>query len=115
MQVTAGSLTGRFGSQAKYWGERLLAEGFVHILATDAHGLRARAPLLGEGRQAAERWIGAKEAEHLVVTRPQGILDDIEPAQLPGLPDVGCNGLGSPVRGRGKKNWMGRWLGGRGA
>ncbi|HWR81194.1 MAG TPA: CpsB/CapC family capsule biosynthesis tyrosine phosphatase, partial [Pseudomonas sp.] len=32
LQVTAGSLTGRFGSRARYWGERLLDEGRVHVL-----------------------------------------------------------------------------------
>jgi len=37
MQITAGSLTGRFGSRARYWAERMLAEGIVHILASDAH------------------------------------------------------------------------------
>ena len=30
LQVTAGSLTGRFGKAARYWGERLLDEGLVH-------------------------------------------------------------------------------------
>lgn len=46
MQVTAGSLTGRFGTAAQYWGERLLDEGWVHILATDSHGIDRRPPLL---------------------------------------------------------------------
>ena len=55
LQVTAGSLTGRFGSRPRYWGERLLDEGRVHVLATDAHGVTRRPPLLAEGRAAAER------------------------------------------------------------
>lgn len=46
MQVTSGSLTGRFGATAQYWGERLLDEGWVHILATDSHGVDRRPPLL---------------------------------------------------------------------
>ena len=37
MQITAGSLAGAFGRNARYWAERMLAEGYVHILATDAH------------------------------------------------------------------------------
>jgi len=37
IQVTAGALTGRFGSPAQYWAERFLDEGLVQILATDAH------------------------------------------------------------------------------
>jgi protein-tyrosine phosphatase len=83
MQVTAGSLTGRFGEEARYWGERMLDEGRVHVLATDAHGARSRAPLLAEGRLVAEKWVGAEEAEHLVQTRPQGILRNLPPAQMP--------------------------------
>ena len=86
LQVTAGSLTGRFGKAAQYWGERLLDEGWVQILATDSHGVDRRPPLLAEGRRAAERWLGAGEALHLVVTRPQGILDNLEPERLPAAP-----------------------------
>lgn len=86
VQLTAGSLTGRFGPAARYWGERLLDEGLTHILATDAHGLKNRPPLLAEGREAAARWVGAEEAVHLVQTRPQGILNDTEPGRLPALP-----------------------------
>ena len=65
MQVTAGSLTGRFGEAARYWGERMPDEGRVHVLATDARGAKSRAPLLAEGRLAAENWVGAEEALHV--------------------------------------------------
>ncbi|MGB5084697.1 MAG: CpsB/CapC family capsule biosynthesis tyrosine phosphatase [Methylocystis silviterrae] len=41
LQIKAGSLTGAFGRTAQYWGERLLDEGLVHILATDAHNMRS--------------------------------------------------------------------------
>lgn len=86
MQVTAGSLTGRFGQAARYWGERMLDEGRVHILATDAHSPDRRPPRLAEGREAAEKWVGAAEARHLVETRPLGILKNQSPADLPPVP-----------------------------
>lgn len=79
MQVTAGSLTGRFGRRARYWAERMLDEGLVHLLATDAHDLRARPPLLAEGRDAAALRMGEEEARHLVIDRPQAIVDDAQP------------------------------------
>jgi len=88
MQVTAGSLVGRFGSQARYWAERLFDEGLVHLLATDAHGVRNRPPLLTEGRQAAERWVGPQEARRLVEDRPQGVIDNIDPEQMPMPPGL---------------------------
>jgi protein-tyrosine phosphatase len=81
--VTAGSLTGRFGKRARYWGERMLDEGRVDILATDAHHPLRRPPLLAEGREAAARWVGKAEAEHLVSTRPLGILRNLPPDALP--------------------------------
>lgn len=86
MQVTAGSLTGRFGRRPRYWAERMLDEGLVHVLATDAHHPRRRPPLLAEGRAAAAARVGDAEAEHLVVTRPQGIIEDVAPELLPPLP-----------------------------
>lgn len=86
MQVTAGSLTGRFGQAARYWGERMLDEGRVHILATDAHSPDRRPPLLAEGREAAIKWVGREQARHLVVTRPLGILENRTPSELPPIP-----------------------------
>ncbi len=74
MQITSGALLGRFGRRPRYWAERMLEEGLVHILATDAHNMRARPPDLLEGRIRAEELAGAAEAQHLVVTRPGGAL-----------------------------------------
>jgi len=85
MQVTAGSLTGRFGRRPMYWAQRMLDERQVHLLATDAHNLQQRAPRLAEGRDAAAARLGETEAAHLILTRPQGILDNIEPGRLPAV------------------------------
>jgi len=90
IQLTAGSVTGRFGRRPKYWAERILDEGQCHIIATDSHHIDRRPPLLAEARDAAAKRLGEPEAQHLVVTRPQGILDNIPPGALPPLP--------SPVR-----------------
>ena len=89
MQITAGSLTGAFGRQALYWSERMLDEGLVHILATDAHDTVRRPPVLSQGRDIAAKRVGAAEAEHLVATRPRGIVENEHPSNLP------------PPRGRG--------------
>jgi protein-tyrosine phosphatase len=88
MQVTAGSLTGRFGPRPKYWAERMLDERLVHILATDSHHIDRRPPLLAEGRDAAVQRLGADEAHNLVDVRPRGILADVPPDQLPPLPEA---------------------------
>jgi protein-tyrosine phosphatase len=82
LQITAGSLTGRFGARPRYWAERMVDEGLVHILATDAHNLRGRAPRLAEGREAVALRLGAEEARRMVLDRPAGILANAEPATL---------------------------------
>jgi len=82
MQLTAGSLTGRFGRRPKYWSEQMLDEGLVHILATDSHHFEIRPPLLAEGRDAAATRVGAREAEHMVSFRPAGIVKNRNPHEL---------------------------------
>lgn len=86
IQLTAGAVTGRFGRRPKYWSERFLDDGLVHILATDAHEPSRRPPLLAEGREAAEPWVGAEEAERLVSGRTRAILENRAPEEIPQPP-----------------------------
>lgn len=83
MQITAGSLTGAFGRTPLYWATRLLEEGAVHIIATDAHDPVKRAPRLSEGYYAAAKRVGDAEAANLVLNRPLGILENVLPSTLP--------------------------------
>jgi protein-tyrosine phosphatase len=80
MQITCGSLTGRFGSRPKYWAERMLAEGIVHILATDAHNTTSRPPSMASAFAKAQSEVGLDEANNLVLIRPVNILDN-QPAE----------------------------------
>jgi protein-tyrosine phosphatase len=88
MQITAGSLAGDFGQSSQYWAERMLEDGNVHILATDAHDVERRLPILGKGRELAARRVGDREAEHLVETRPRKVLanEPVSNMPLPGAP-----------------------------
>jgi protein-tyrosine phosphatase len=70
----------------------MLDEGRVHILATDAHTPTSRPPLLAEGREAAAKWVGKEEAQHLVETRPLGILRNLAPEAMPALPGAAVAG-----------------------
>lgn len=103
MQVTSGSLTGRFGRRPKYWAERMLDEGLVHILATDSHHIDRRPPLLAEGRDAAAARLGEAEAWHMVRTRPRGIIDNSPVDRLPALPERSKGSNTAPL-------WQ-RWFG----
>lgn len=83
MQITAGSLAGAFGRTAQYWAERMLDETCVHLLATDAHDVERRPPNLGLGYECAAKRVGDIEARNLVLTRPEGVLRNELPANLP--------------------------------
>lgn len=81
MQITASSLTGRFGRRPLYWAERMIAEGRVQILATDAHDPVGRPPDLEAGWKAACRLVGPREAGEMVSGRPSFILCDGNPGE----------------------------------
>ena len=84
MQVTAGSFAGAFGRDALYWAQRLLDEGCVHLIASDAHDAERRPPDLAAGRESVAKRVGAEEAQRLVLTRPVGVLKNQPPSSLLG-------------------------------
>jgi protein-tyrosine phosphatase len=86
MQITAGSVMGRFGRRPRYWAERMLDEGLCHLLATDAHNTEQRSPRMADARDVVAKRLGDDEAINLVLRRPQGILNNLSPAELPPLP-----------------------------
>lgn len=83
LQVSAGALAGRQGKRAQYWGEKFVAEGHCHVLATGARDPGMRPPLLAEAREVAVRLVGRDAAMHLVSTRPRGVVADADPSTLP--------------------------------
>ena len=86
IQLTAGSLTGRFGQGPRYWAERMLDEGLCHVMATDAHNTSTRPPHLARAQAIVERRLGAAEAANIFHIRPRGVVDNESPAKLPPLP-----------------------------
>lgn len=73
LQVTAGAVAGRFGQPAQALAQSLLQEGVVTILASDAHNIEHRPPILSEGRDAAAQLIGIAAAQRLVLDNPWSI------------------------------------------
>jgi len=70
LQVTAGSVAGGFGPQVKQRADEMLQQGWVHILATDAHNINWRPPNLSAGRAAAALIVGEAESWAMVRERP---------------------------------------------
>lgn len=77
IQVTAGSFMGRFGHRAKYWAERMLDEGMIDLVATDAHNLDRRPPQLTPARDVISERAGDEMATQLVATNPLHILENV--------------------------------------
>ncbi len=82
--ITAGSLVGRFGDTARRAALRLLREGLVHNVASDAHDIRRRGPDLQAGLAEAERQLPGveRQARWLTLEVPAAILagDPLPPA-----------------------------------
>lgn len=80
--VTASALVGRFGSGVQRFAQRLLRDGLVHDLASDAHDLAGRRPeLAGPIAQAAAElpgldvlgpWLTTEAPAALLTGRPAG-------------------------------------------
>ena len=82
MQVTTGALAGVFGRGAQSLAERMLDDGLVHILATDAHNVNRRPPDLRRGFELAAARVGENSAWDMVSTRPRGVLENVLPEHL---------------------------------
>jgi protein-tyrosine phosphatase len=74
LQVTAGSFLGRFGKQAKAFADRLLQQGLVHIVASDAHDTKHRPPSLKEAYEYVSKAFGPGRAEMLFIRNPAATL-----------------------------------------
>jgi protein-tyrosine phosphatase len=74
-QITAGSLTGAFGSRVRRCTLRLFEARAVHLVSTDAHDTGRRSPRLSEARRILEEMLGSEEAERIFVERPVRILE----------------------------------------
>jgi protein-tyrosine phosphatase len=73
-QVTAGSLSGRFGDVAEQRAKEIVSEGWATVLASDAHNLKARPPELADGVEVATGLLGEEAAWRLVRANPWEIV-----------------------------------------
>jgi protein-tyrosine phosphatase len=76
IQVTGSALTGFWGERTRNAAIWLLERQAVHVLATDAHDLEKRVPVLSTARNAAAEICGQEIAEALVETNPRAIIHD---------------------------------------
>ena len=74
VQMTGSALTGFWGERTRRAAHWLLERQAVHVLATDAHDLEKRIPVLSTSRDAAAEICGEEVAEALVGANPHAII-----------------------------------------
>lgn len=75
-QVTAGSLTGEFGSTAQKAAESWISAGLIHFVATDAHNVGKRPPRMQAAVAAVRSLAGERVAEALVRGNPAAVVEN---------------------------------------
>jgi protein-tyrosine phosphatase len=73
-QVTAQSLSGRFGMRAQRFAESLFQADLVHFVASDAHDTQDRIPVLTPAYKLVEQRFGTEKAENLFIYNPAAVL-----------------------------------------
>jgi len=86
VQVTASSLTGRWGDKASKATKWLLERELVHIIASDCHNVQGRSPILSAARNVLHKNFGDELAVALTEDNPRAVVENRE---LPYFPPVG--------------------------
>ncbi|WAJ70982.1 tyrosine-protein phosphatase [Catenovulum adriaticum] len=73
-QITASSLTGKFGQSAQQNAQSLLLNNQVSTIASDCHNLKGRQPDLKQGIDKAAELIGQQAALKLVTTQAEQLI-----------------------------------------
>lgn len=73
LQLTASSLTGKFGADVQKMSEELLQEDKIAAIASDCHNLKGRGPDLQSGFDLATELIGLDKASLLVKETPTNL------------------------------------------
>lgn len=92
-QITSGSVLGVFGDDVADLSEELMTKGLVHVLASDAHNLRGRPPVLSEAVEVSADWVGEARAIAMVSEAPHALLEGRSP-ELPAVDSPRSRGGG---------------------
>ena len=74
VQVTANAFTGFWGTKSRKAAEWLLDREAIHVVASDAHDLKLRPPVLSDARDRVATLVGVEIADALVKHNPAAIV-----------------------------------------
>lgn len=77
LQLTAGSLAGRFGESAQHTAFHLVENDWATVIATDAHDATDRPPVLSEGMAVLRNRFGEATATRLGIDNPKKIVEGL--------------------------------------
>lgn len=75
LQITAQSMLGKFGRDVERWCFRMLSDGYVHFVASDAHDLVRRPARLDEARDFLVDHFDEEWAELLLEQHPRAVIE----------------------------------------
>ena len=76
VQVNASSVIGEDGRTVKAFCKRIIKDQQVHLIASDAHDCKRRAPNLGACAQYLSKKFGDAVAEKLLITNPTKLISN---------------------------------------
>jgi protein-tyrosine phosphatase len=97
VQITAASLAGEFDARAQSISHHLLKKQWVHLVASDAHNIVKRPPMMKPAYESLKKDYGVETADRLCLINPRAIFDD---QPLPRQPEPLDLDEDMPYRGR---------------
>nr|WP_024593360.1 CpsB/CapC family capsule biosynthesis tyrosine phosphatase [Pseudoalteromonas sp. TB13] len=76
-QLTASSIEGAWGETAKNISIDMLEKGLVTYVASDAHSVKRRPPILSKAKQIVSEQIGQNDAHDLFFTNPKRLTESL--------------------------------------
>ncbi|MCF7499089.1 CpsB/CapC family capsule biosynthesis tyrosine phosphatase [Pseudoalteromonas sp. L1] len=74
-QLTASSIQGEWGENAKAISLQMLKDGLVSYIASDTHSVKRRPPVLSQAKETVSQLIGAEQANSLFITNPRRLTE----------------------------------------
>ncbi|MBB1330198.1 capsule biosynthesis protein CapC [Pseudoalteromonas sp. SG43-1] len=76
-QLTASSIEGAWGETAKNISIDMLKKGLVTYVASDAHSVKRRPPILSKAKHIVNELIGKNDAHNLFFTNPKRLTESL--------------------------------------